>query len=234
MSQAKERPILFSGPMVRAILDGRKTVTRRPVKGNQIPQLDYPESAEPWVAVGQHHPRYGFTVHGKNEEACAAKLGEFGSCPYGQPGDRLWVRETFFINDFREANVPVDQRANVDLVYRADPLPDWEGEESLITWRPSIHMPRWVSRILLEITDVRVERLQSISESQAEAEGVEQDSDGWFDYQMPSTQCCSSAGESFQTLWSSINGVESWRANPWVWVVEFKRIQPFKPDDDTQ
>lgn len=209
MSHAKERPILFSGPMVRALLDGRKTVTRRALKVQPRSKAD----------IGSYGPGQPFIRHPdptkRNPE-----------CPYGRPGDHLWVRETFFINDFREANVPVDQRANVDLVYRADPLPDWEGEESLITWRPSIHMPRWVSRILLEITGVRVERLQSISESQAEAEGVEQDSDGWFDYQMPSTQCCSSAGESFRTLWSSINGVESWRANPWVWVVEFMRVQP--------
>lgn len=86
---------MFNGPMVRALLEGRKTVTRRPVKGGQIPRLEYPDSAESWVAVGQHHPRYGFVVHGKTEEECAAKVGELGACPFGQPRDRLWVRETF-------------------------------------------------------------------------------------------------------------------------------------------
>ena len=219
---------MFSGPMVRAILEGRKTVTRRPVKGGQIPRLEYPDSPEPWVAVGQHHPRYGFVVHGRTEEECAAKVGELGACPFGQPGDRLWVRETCFINDYREAKVPVDERANVDVVYRADPLPDWEGEESLITWRPSIYMPRWASRILLEVTDVRVERLQDISEQQALAEGVRLYTDhaecgDWYHVEGIETYSADPR-KSFELLWTGINGAEPWPSNPWVWVVEFKRI----------
>lgn len=219
-----ERPILFSGPMVRAILSGQKTVTRRVVKGCQIPKED---TSEPigdrlrWTAVGQHDPRYGFIVAGSTADECAAELASHGVCPYGRRSERLWVRETCFINDYRQAGVPVDERAGIDVVYRADPLPDWEGEESLVTWRPSIHMPRWASRILLEITDVRVERLHDITEEQALAEGVmsaerDIDPDG-NDY---------SPLELFGGLWTKLNGMDSWNANPWVWVVEFRRITP--------
>lgn len=219
-----ERPIPFSAPMVRAILSGQKTVTRRVVKGCQIPKED---TSEPigarlrWTAVGQHDPRYGFIVAGSTADECAAELASHGVCPYGRRSERLWVRETCFINDYRQAGVPVDERAGIDVVYRADPLPDWEGEESLITWRPSIHMPRWASRILLEITDVRVERLHDITEEQALAEGVmsaerDIDPDG-NDY---------SPLELFGGLWVKLNGMDSWSANPWVWVVEFRRITP--------
>lgn len=138
-------------------------------------------------------------------------------CPYGKPGDHLWVRETCFING-------PDKGAEV--IYKADPLPNWEGEEADIRWRPSIHMPRWASRIQLEITSVRVERLQVISEGQAVAEGVEPMRGGyWRHYQPGWTQHQLSARGSFVTLWQSINGPESWQANPWVWVVEFKVIK---------
>lgn len=225
----KERPILFSGPMIRAILDGRKTVTRRPVKGGQIPRLDYPGHDEPWVAVGQQHRRYGFVVYGRTEEACAAKLGEFGACPYGRRGERLWVRETWLEDPEDDgswgytqymgckgsslSDIPKRFQKPDHCIFRAS----WNGSD--LRWRPSIHMPRWASRILLEITDVRVERLQDISEEQAIAEGVKScerdiDPDG-NDF---------SPVELFGGLWTSINGAESWAANPWVWVVEFKRV----------
>lgn len=218
MSQAKERPILFNGPMVRAILEGRKMVTRRAVKVQPQSKGDIGS-----YGLGQPFIRHPDPTK-RNPE-----------CPYGRPGDRLWVRETCFINDYREANVPVDERANVDLVYRADPLPDWEGEESLITWRPSIHMPRWASRILLEITDVRIERLQDISEQQAMAEGIIgvpfRPDDGFpicTGYMVGPddgrTVLTPTAAEAFAELWNSTGG--DWDANPWVWVVEFKRITP--------
>lgn len=191
----RERPILFSGPMVRAIIEGRKTVTRRVVK----PQPDFLGSM---TAPNTPFKTLGAGLHGQIV------------CPYGQPGDRLWVRETFAVyGDEKMAAIH----------YRAD-RPHHVGQKGM-GYKPSIHMPRWACRILLEITAVRVERLQEISEAQARAEGVQQDSDGWFDYQAPSTQCCTSAVESFRTLWSSINGTESWTANPWVWVVEFKRVE---------
>lgn len=227
MSQAKERPILFSGPMVRAILEGRKTVTRRVAKVQPRSKGDIGS-----YGLGQPFIRHPDPTK-RNPE-----------CPYGRPGDRLWVRETCFINDYRDAKVPVDERANVDVVYRADPLPDWEGEESLITWRPSIHMPRWASRILLEITAVRVERLQEVTEDQARAEGMlswtfeECDGDPRLDGQPctttnwhwePQKNECSGYGcaeYAFAGLWKAINGESTWDANPWVWVVEFKVIKP--------
>ncbi|WP_313629814.1 hypothetical protein [Pseudomonas sp.] len=205
MTAIKERPILFSAPMVRAILEGRKTVTRRPVKGLGLQWLE------------------DFTPEYVAEAANSL-------CPYGKPGDRLWVRETWYCNHSEVQKGPylqpddmqdLDQaREDGDLVYAADGLSPYEQDQP--TWRPSIHMPRWASRILLEITDLRVERLQDVTEEQAQAEGA-----------------CTSAVESFQAagvdrpagfafrdLWTSINGDDSWAANPWVWVVEFKRVTP--------
>jgi hypothetical protein len=230
MSQAKERPILFSGPMVRAILEGRKTVTRRPVKGGQIPRLEYPDSAESWVAVGQHHPRYGFVVHGKTEEVCAAKVGELGACPFGQPGDRLWVRETFM--DLRGTGVehrPTPDSALQRYAYAAECPPGSFSDEARkdfgLTWKPSIHMPRVACRILLEIIDVRVERLQAITAEQAEAEGVDAAMCRQYLETSPSRyECKAAAIHGFAGLWQSTGG--DWNANPWVWVVEFKRIEP--------
>ncbi|TFW40119.1 hypothetical protein E4195_01260 [Pseudomonas putida] len=222
MSQAKERPILFSGPMVRAILEGRKTVTRRPVKGGQIPRLEYPDSAEPWVAVGQHHPRYGFIVHGKTEQECAVKVGELGACPFGEPGDRLWVREAWAADAQLDGIAPRDLSQGEPIMYPADGSVRQTGCAMISQGRgrPSIHMPRWASRILLEITAVRVERLQDISEDQAEAEGV------GFLRHVPDADETLTAAQLFECLWSSINGDESWTSNPWVWVVEFKAIDP--------
>lgn len=246
----KERPILFSGPMVRAILSGQKTVTRRVVKGSQIPAYDRnaPVEGMRWSAVGQRHPRYGFCVFGKTEDACAKELGLLGRCPYGLPGDRLWVRETW--SDVNLQGAP-------GIAYRADDdVRDLMEDESFLDslgafnyddprckpyhfacwsedllagtegrWRPSIHMPRWASRILLEITAVRVERLQGISEQQALAEGVKGE---LCDH---ARQACADIGcwgetakGAFGFLWESLNGTGSWAANPWVWVVEFKRV----------
>ncbi|HID9812554.1 TPA: hypothetical protein ACXI4M_003883 [Pseudomonas aeruginosa] len=203
----KERPILFSGPMVRAILEGRKTVTRRAVKGLQIPTEDKttPHEGLRWSALGQRHLRYGFNVFGSTEEECAHELARCGVCPFGKPGDRLWVRETFADIGCR-------------LTYRADL---YDGAHCMVKkWIPSIHMPRWASRILLEITSVRIERLQDISEEQARAEGY------------PAERECETGGSGldawlwFRSLWGEINGPEAFTANPWVWVVEFKRVTP--------
>jgi len=236
MTNIKERPILFSAPMVRAILEGRKTVTRRPVKVQPRSRAD----------IGSYGKGQPFIrnpdVRKRNTE-----------CPIGKPGDRLYVRETCFINDYREAGVPVDERASCEIHYRADGIPDFEGEEELIRWRPSIHMPRWASRILLEITDVRVERLQDISEEQAQAEGCfftdygrkcghggkgwseigdcpapaehHPQREGWMWAETTShEQCLGSARNAFGNLWNTTGG--DWDANPWVWVVQFKRVQP--------
>ncbi|MGP5476857.1 hypothetical protein [Pseudomonas helleri] len=213
MSEAiKERPILFLAPMVRAILEGRKTVTRRPVKATKahadgFMMLDHGKGWRPYNAFGD------FASDHEGMEYPIA-------CPYGKLGDRLWVRETCFINDYREASVPEQERADCEIHYRADGIPDFEGEE-LIRWRPSIHMPRWASRILLEVTDVRVERLQDITEEQALAEGIKKHSDGGYHVE-DGKHFSDSPVESFACLWSSVGG--DWDANPWVWCVSFKRI----------
>jgi hypothetical protein len=207
----KERPILFSGPMVRAILEGRKTQTRRIVKPQ--PTKDYvtlmPLSGE----------LVGVTKHG-------GPIDNRGwlHCPYGKPGDRLWVRETWGKVHYEG----VDESPTI--FYRADER-DQERDE-LTRWRPSIHMPRWASRINLEVVSVRVERLQDISEEDAMSEGIE----SWEERGVDDAQDyyrdyvtgghVYNAKDSFRSLWQSINGPGSWEANPWVWVVEFKRIEP--------
>ncbi|GFZ67435.1 hypothetical protein PSE10B_39570 [Pseudomonas amygdali pv. eriobotryae] len=196
-NQNKERPILFSAPMVCAILEGRKTVTRREVKK--------PAALDCLAA--------GF------EPAFLALPGNADLCPYGKVGDRLWVRESWQADAQVNDVAPRELSHGEPLHYPADGALRQTGC-SMITpgkTRPSIHMPRWVSRILLEITDVRVERLQDISEEQAKAEGPI-----W-----PVAEHLEMAWRvQFRTLWESINGAENWKANPWVWVVEFKRVTP--------
>lgn len=235
MSQIKERPILFSAPMVRAILDGRKTVTRRAIKVQ--PHID----ASGNFCVGSSN--YGQDGYGKP----VTKHFVNSCCPYGKPGDRLWVRETFALLgnedgcciDWQDNLVKGDERGAA-RIYRAscppgdyglnqipakaEWKPDTEAMEYDGAWRPSIHMPRWASRILLEITDVRVERLQDITYEQAAAEGV---------HRGPLREWCASDEggachkypvPAFRDLWQSVGG--NWDANPWVWVVEFKRVTP--------
>lgn len=206
----KERPILFQGAMVRALLDGTKTQTRRVAKTE--------------ITMGHesiYGPRQGkySRVYLLDKEHDLREIDS--ACPYGQPGDRLWVRETHFINDFRSAQVPEDERADCQVVYKADPLPCWEGEENSIVWHPSIHMPRWASRITLEITGVRVERLNDISEADAIAEGAPLSEGG----PCPEPEFQSHT-LGYWHLWDSINGAGSWAAHPWVWVVEFKVVKP--------
>lgn len=226
----RERPILFNDQMVRAILDGRKTVTRRVMKPQPMPSKS-----------GGHH--WPCKVHQsmlhverelQNGEGCWCGLAE-AACPYGQPGDRLWVRETWHVGKPHDKTAPADILApllaegrGITVLYTAggwqsvgpagreepiypddQPLPDWAGKG-----RPSIHMPRWACRILLEITAVRVERLQDISDPGALAEGVSHS-------EMHSGD---SLVDVFARLWESTGG--DWAANPWVWVVEFKRVTP--------
>lgn len=195
-NETKERPILFSGEMVRAILEGRKTQTRRIVK----PAL---RNDTEMRFFQDEQPTY--------------------LCPYGKAGDLLWVRETWAEICYNECGCDGGECLDHGFVYKADTPNDkypgeWPNEflpeEVPCRWRPSIHMPRSASRILLEITDVRVERLQDISEEDAKAEGVE-----WMHSLLEPT-------ESFSELWQSINGSESWANNPFVWAITFKRIQP--------
>ncbi|MEW3783125.1 hypothetical protein ACM74W_01850 [Pseudomonas aeruginosa] len=204
----KERPILFTGPMVRAILEGRKTVTRRVVK----PQPDFlgsmvdPNTPFKTLDAGLH-----------------ARI----TCPHGEPGDRLWVREAWAADAQVDAIAPRDLSQGEPIWYPADFSVRQTGCSMISKGRgrPSIHMPRWASRILLEITAVRIERLQDISEKQALAEGVELEGEGvcWAG---AAGTASDSPVESFRLLWELINGAGSWNANPWVWGVEFKRVTP--------
>ncbi|MNN51574.1 hypothetical protein D3C81_1662180 [compost metagenome] len=195
--------------MVRAILSGQKTVTRRAMKHQPCrkPVMVPNGGANFWS-----NPLYiqGAMMGSQNH-----------SCPYGQPGDRLWVREAW-------AQINVAQAPGESwVVYReCDNRTDYGGP-----WRPSIHMRRRDSRILLEVTDVRVERLQDISEGQVLDEGI---GDHRFDCDRPVEPdgypacSCGSIGyvDAFAELWNTINGTGAWDTNPWVWVVEFKRIEP--------
>lgn len=191
MDGVRERPILFSAPMVRAILDVTKTQTRRGAY-KLVRHPDFGYKLTPSVLVHEKEPQHVI-------DRC---------CPYGQPGDRLWVREAWM-------HVEHDVQP---VRYRAT-NPSYAGR-----WRPSIHMPRWASRINLEITGIRVERLQDISETDAMAEGIQPELDGWTDYSNPSCQMCLNPVDSYRTLWESINGAGSWALNPWVWCISFRRV----------
>ena len=179
----KERPILFSAPMVRALLAGTKTQTRRVLKQAQIRSAAMPEPE--WRSV--------LTL-----------------CPYGQPGDQLWVRERWAPRD----GLTVINQQRTEVFYWADD----EGKHwSDGPWKPSIHMPRWASRITLEVTGVRVERLQDISERDAQAEGV-------VEWAINGGSTAALCVDQYRDLWDSINGAGAWECNPFVWVVEFRRI----------
>ncbi len=208
----KERPILFSGAMVRAILDGRKTQTRRIAKPIGNPDLGnvYAPGAIALEREAQH-------VIDR-------------ACPYGRPRDRLWVRETWqgpmWDGDWEDR--PADPHSPKYCQYAADggPAPEcMDADDNLRQgWRPSIHMPRWACRLELEIAAVRVERLNDCSEADAIAEGIAAELEGWTDYSNPSCQMCLNPVDSYRTLWDSINGAGAWEANPWVWVVEFRKV----------
>ncbi len=201
----KERPILFQADMVNAILDGRKTQTRRIVK----PTKDRNGSGcqlAPCEIAGE--------VNG----------GDYALCPYGQPGDRLWVRENFLYLMHGDVTAgDIKYCASIDSRSAA-------GSKNPGYWwrkRPSIHMPRWASRITLEIVSVRVERLKQISERDALQEGIGLVlADNWPDPKAMSEAVAKSRRAGFKLLWESINGSDSWDTNPWVWVVEFRRVEP--------
>lgn len=237
----RERPILFSAPMVRAILAGTKTQTRRLIKpvGNDegFVLQDYGDGFWPYRSEdgesGFYRDRNGYDTE------------ERIKCPYGRPGDRIWVKETWQYYDWTDDGEPC-------IRYAADNATAWPetgteewGEklqdvwEALSMnenyaidmaardrrWRPSIHMPRWASRITLEVTGVKVERLQDISEADAMAEGIVNAGDG-NGYQLADTShYAGTADESYASLWESINGPGSWDANPWVWCVSFTRLE---------
>jgi hypothetical protein len=208
----KERPILFQGAMVCALLAGTKTQTRRAVKPQPWASCCIAEGMEgesPFVfsALGGDGP--GYDVE-ETRTPCR--------CPYGAPGDQLWVRESWAYSD--------GIGLSGGLLYRAD----FADGPRPIKYRPSIHMPRAASRIQLEVTGVRVERLQDISEADAMAEGCDPYIPGEGIVPRP-TRADDYAYrpqyvEGYRQLWEDINGAGSWDANPWVWVVEFRRIKP--------
>ena len=227
----KEFPILFNTEMVKAILEGRKTQTRRVVKDKLIiEQAEFECGNRPHVIRSEPSLQYWVDT----------------DCPFGQVGDRLWVRETTIIS-------PPNWLAPDDVLDHPDVIKDSKGEYRVVQYiasnsdtdvpvkdyklkkTPSIHMPRWASRILLEITGIRVERLNDISRGDAVNEGIETlmvdcSRDGlktaYKDYTSHNNAITrNNPIDSFRTLWESVNGADSWEKNPWVWAVEFKVIQ---------
>jgi hypothetical protein len=230
----KERPILFSAPMVQAILTGRKTQTRRIIKPHPV----YDSGI--WAITKKTTKKLVWLFSANTENGFAAGLLRSAfKCKYGQVGDRLWVRENFTVahacpghdghhgcDDFKPATATVFYQDGKVLAHELEIDTDLEAlakdqySQAVRALKkktvPSIHMPRWASRILLEITDVRVERLHSIKEKDAEAEGVEPNEDfpEW------------TARDCFHDLWDRINGSKAWASNPWVFVIEFKLVKP--------
>lgn len=247
----KETPLLFTPENVRKILAGTKTQTRRVVKGNAVNVLDF-LGGKPGDDVDGKVD----VIHVVNQErkddtgkpylysgalVCCAEYPEEGyaeiTCPFGQPGDFLWVRETFTIesnygldvdylppfNDGRPVRWQEDDENGrwwQQAHYKAtDPAPELVHEDCTrceeygycTKWKPSIHMPKWACRLWLEIVSVKVERVQEIGESDAKAEGC--DGHGGL------------SSDEFSFLWKEINGEESWEQNPWVWVIEFKKVE---------
>lgn len=237
-----EKPILFNGPMVRAILSGKKTVTRRVLKNQMLAGWGIADPAHPLATITSAHPKkgqFGLLIRREIHPGSGKFEHDVIPSPYGKPGDRLWVRESWWQAGDWQPTYPDDDTGSwfgsSRVVYSADGNPPNEPNNSYPNglrngaysaaspnkvWRhrPSIHMPRWACRILLEITGVRVERLQDISEEQAEAEGV------GFLRHVPDADETLTAAQLFDCLWSATYGNESWDANPWVWVVEFKRV----------
>lgn len=217
-----ERPIKFIAEMVRAVLDGRKTQTRWPVPKWQMPkETEGPHDEFPnhrWMSVAHRHRRWGFGVFGATEDECMNNYNtEYGClCPLGKKGDRLWVRETLSKEKWPDYHYEAYPQVTAgtgdeDFNYRGS---NYRG---LV---PAIHMPRWASRILLEITDIRVERVQDISEADAAAEGIFPYKGG---YTTGAMGPFSSPILAFSDLWESTGG--DWHNNPWVWVIDFKVVE---------
>ncbi|MDM2957387.1 hypothetical protein [Citrobacter sp. CK206] len=217
-----ERGMIFNAEMVRAILDGRKTQTRRvmnPQPANDISRATFPNPDVVGWSSSLRHKHGSTTAH---------------FCPFGAVGDRLWVRETFqgplvseeLFEEYRAYPEKFETPQYCEYAADGGARPEYCDLDDNLRhgWRPSIHMPRWASRILLEITSVRVERLNDISQEDAQDEGMELT--GW----RPTYSDPDSGGEvwtpydNFAELWQSIYGVGSWLSNPWVWVIEFRRI----------
>lgn len=217
----KERGMIFNSEMVRAIVSGRKTQTRRIMKvqpeSNQLGLLLITDSTR-HSDIGKYH----WAESNATGNHVRSKLF---SCPFGAVGDQIWVRETFqgplfdyeLMDEYLEDSSKFEKPEFCQYAADGGHRPEYQDADDNLRhgWRPSIHMPRWASRILLEITDVRVERLKSISDRDALREGCSA-------ADMKSGDCLA---DVFARLWASIYGLDSWNANPWVWVIEFKRVE---------
>ncbi|WP_312141363.1 hypothetical protein [Pantoea septica] len=209
----RERPILLNADMVRAVLNGSKTQTRRIMR-------EQPEV----IPKEDEHGKPGFWIPFNVGKTMVRNDDMYIACPFGAVGDRLWVRETFRVHS-RATDVAT-------LVYKASARQSWTEQTHRVPvsvcnkpaviekWTPSIHMPRWASRITLEITGVHVERLNSMTEQDAIAEGC---SGGHGS--IPGYMYSATPHEHFHHVWESIYGADSWQANPFVWVIEFKRVE---------
>ncbi len=221
----KERPILFSAPMVRAILDGIKTQTRRVVKGMPTEEDGSAYSGE--VFGPELYAPAGCNKHGEiiplpEIYGIYDEDGQWGiKCPFGQPGDQLWVKETWRTDEEYDQIKPSELPDGVRVNCRAGFNSQENSNFNVLSrkWRSPLFMQRRFSRIVLEITDVRVERLHDISEADAMAEGCNGGHGAMPDYMYNATP-----DEHFMMLWESINGPGSWNDDPWVWVIEFRRL----------
>lgn len=239
----KQIPILFSTAMVQALLEGRKTQTRRVMKP-QIKDCDHSRHIEAdWKDKPIQWSEAAFKI-GRAYCGCCGNGVEYSNdfggikCPYGKPGDVLWVRETFRkyckvdeygytrydqeVIEFAADNPPMINECDGDgcTMFKKD------GTEKFIPWKPSIFLPKEAARIWLQVMGVKVERLQDITEDDAIAEGgkTHQTELGpsYYDYETGYCNGLFDAKDSFRTLWKSINGADSWAANPWVWAISFK------------
>ncbi|CVB12849.1 ASCH domain-containing protein [Serratia marcescens] len=207
----KERPVIFNSEMVRAILSGRKTQTRRVVSDRHLRLIDVASQ------VGECYPLESGIDHANSQSYYREH------CPFGQVGDRLWVRETwssdfanYYPNDRVWYAADNNRCSDIEVVNGVRGIYSPESDVHVpFRWRPSIHMPRWASRITLEITAVRVERLNDISDGDAIREGCSA-------ADMKSGDC---VADVFARLWASIYGAENWHANPWVWAISFRRVK---------
>ncbi len=213
-----ERPILFSGPMVKALLSGEKTQTRRVVHLQLSPKA--------------HSPFLGADGIWRWMTGRVSYKGDEIRCPYGAPGDRLWVRETWEFRPSWGARVTVIFGAGGEEK-ECEPPPDWNPTvwNRRQRWRPSIHMPRWASRVSLEVTEVRVQRVHEITEADAKAEGIADNHAEWSHEarELGIAPGLQTRREAFAITWNKLNGKREgcdWKSDPWVWALTFRRVAP--------
>ncbi len=250
-----ERPILFSAPMVRALLAGEKTQTRRAMIGRGAHKGSNFQHEKQWCRIAADGTWIGWTPGFSSQEKAeeiTQRTYQGGGivCPHGVVGDRLWVKETHQYADWTEDGMPWLRYAadGATRFFDSGGIPEsWgdklteifadlsdpanvaiDGKAADRKWRPSIFMPRWASRITLEITDVRVQRLWDISEADALAEGVYHDGQWFRGGTHPtkgSDQCWPTAWAAYRAIWDTINSEGAWDRNPWVWCLSFRMVR---------